>query len=92
MNYKLTSENYQTNFLRFRDRQAGIGLVYCPDEQMFWYNVYCIETKLLKELVSVEFEFLEDALEMVNEDFATWDLGSFEEKKAGCGSCVAKKG
>jgi hypothetical protein len=86
---KLTSENYDKSFLRFRDRQAGVGVVYCPDENRYFYNSYCIETKILKELMSVEFDFLEDALELVNDEFSTWEKVDFEPEK-GCGSCAAK--
>ena len=32
---------------------------------------------------------LSDALDVVNQEFGTWEAESFEEKK-GCGSCVAK--
>lgn len=86
---KLTSENYDKSFLQFRDRQAGVGVVYCPEENKYFYNSYCIETKVLKELMSVEFDFLEDALELVNDEFSTWEKVDFEPEK-GCGSCAAK--
>ena len=86
----LTSENFSSNFLRFRDRQAGVGLVYCPNEERFFYNAYCVEAKVLQELFSVEFEYLEDALTTINTEFGDWELVSFEQEK-GCGSCVAKK-
>jgi hypothetical protein len=46
---------------------------------------------LYKELCTVEYEFLEDALDTINADFGTWELKPFEaESKSGCGSCVAK--
>lgn len=86
----LTSENFSDSFLRFGDRQAGISLVYCPDEERFFYNAYCVEAKILKELFSVEHLYLEDALETINSEFANWELISFDQKK-GCDSCVAKK-
>ncbi len=86
---QLTAENYTSEFLTFEDRQAGISLVFCPDELRFFYNVYCLERTLLKEIFSVEFEFLEDALTTVNEEFGTWTLKSYDKK--GCGTCVAKK-
>jgi len=88
---KITADNYQSNFLQFRDRQAGISLVFDADSDRFDYNAYCIEAKIIKELVSVEFEFLDDAVAFINEEFGSWELTSFEEEKSGCGSCVAKK-
>lgn len=87
---KLTQENYTNNYLQFQRRQAGVNLVFCPEEQRFFYNAYCLEMDLLKELVSVEFEFLDDAIEMINEDFSTWELKPFEVKTKDCGSCAAK--
>ncbi|MFK7824751.1 MAG: hypothetical protein AB8G05_11370 [Oligoflexales bacterium] len=88
--WQLTEENYESDFLRFQDRQAGVSLVYDPCEERYYYNAYCVETKLLKELFSVEYRFLEEALETVNDEFGTWELVSFDKKKSGCGSCVAK--
>ena len=87
---KLNSENYSFSVLVFRDRQAGISEIYDPDENQYSYNAYCIEKKLVKELVTCEYEILEDALHVINEEFGTWELESFEEDK-GCGSCAAKK-
>jgi hypothetical protein len=88
---KITTENFHSHFLQFRDRQAGISLVFDAEADRFDYNAYCIEAKLLKELTSVEFEFLEDAITFINEEFGSWELTSFEEEKSGCGTCVAKK-
>lgn len=85
----LTKSNYQDSYLQFNDRQAGISLVYSDIEQSFFYNAYCIETKLLKELFSVEFDFLDDAIDMINSEFSSWSLQTFE-KKSGCGNCAAK--
>jgi hypothetical protein len=87
---KLTLDNYTSNYLQFQDRQAGVNVVFSPDDDRYYYNAYCIETKLLKELMTVEFEFPEDAIEMINCDFATWELKDFDTKKSGCGSCSAK--
>lgn len=87
---KLTNENYSYSVLVFRDRQAGVSEVYDPFEKRYSYNAYCLEKKLVKELFSCEYEFLDDALGVVNSEFGTWELQSFEEEK-GCGSCVAKK-
>ncbi len=86
----LTPENYDHSFLNFGDRQAGVSLVFSPEDDRFYYNAYCLEAKLLKELFSVEYEFLEDALETINSEFGQWELKSHDKKKEGCGSCVAK--
>lgn len=91
MSAKLNSSNYQQSYLYFRERQAGVGVVYCPTEERYIYNAYCIETKLLKELMSVEFEFLDDALAFIDDEFGTWEVENFEKKEGGgCSSCVAK--
>lgn len=87
--WKLTEENYSHSILRFRDRQAGVGLVFNPDEERFTYNAYCMEAVLLTELFTQEYEFLEDALNAVNDEFGQWELFDLS-KKSGCGSCVAK--
>jgi hypothetical protein len=89
LNHKLTAENYSHSILQFRDRQAGVSEVYDPDGDNYTYNAYCIEATLLTELYTCEFEFLEDALTAVNEEFGQWDLVDLAEK-SGCGSCVAK--
>jgi len=86
---KLTSENYAHSVLVFRDRQAGVTEIYDPESSRYTYNAYCLEKKLLKELFTFEYEFLEDALLAINEEFGTWALESFDQK--GCGSCAAKK-
>ena len=85
----LTEENYDQTFLRFQERQAGISLVFDPIQEQFFYNAYCVECKLLKELLSSEFEFLEDALEFINEEFKSWELVHYEDKKS-CSDCAAK--
>ena len=88
---KITEENYQSHFLRFQKRQAGISLVFCPEREKFTYNTYCIESELFKELFSVEHDYLEDALCLLNDEFPTWELVSYEsKKKSGCSSCAAK--
>jgi len=89
VNQKLTAENYSHSILQFRDRQAGVSEVYDPDSETYTYNAYCIEATLLTELYTCEFEFLEDALTAVNEEFGQWDLVDLAGK-SGCGSCVAK--
>lgn len=86
---KLTTENFQTTVLNFRDRQAGVSIVFDGELERFFYNAYCIETKLLKELYSCEFDFLEDALDLINAEFGTWQKQELEDPK-GCGSCIAK--
>ena len=85
----LTAENYTTHFLRFQKRQAGISLAYSAEEKKFFYNAYCVETEILKELFTVEYEFLEDALKTINQEFEGWELAPYEEK-SGCSSCAAK--
>lgn len=88
----LTSENYLHSYLNFGDRQAGISLVYCHEKEKFYYNAYCLESKLLKELFSVEYEFLEDALVTLNSEFGQWELKSHDKtENKGCDSCAAKK-
>lgn len=86
----LTVENYDHSVFVFRDRQAGVTEIYDPITEAYSYNAYCLEKKLLKELFTCEYEFLEDALHVINQEFGSWQIESFEEK-SGCGSCVAKK-
>ena len=86
----LTEENYQHTVLVFRDRQAGVSEIFDPGTGRYSYNAYCLEKKLLKELFTCEYDFLSDALEVINEEFGTWQTESFEGK-SGCGSCVAKR-
>lgn len=88
--WKLTSENYAEKYLRFQDRQAGVSLVYDAEENQYYYNAYCVEAKIVKELFSVEYSFLDEALETINDEFGTWELASFDEKGGGCGNCAAK--
>lgn len=88
----LTADNFQTFYYRFQERQAGVGLVYSPTDERYFYNAYCIEAKLLQELFAVEYDYLEDALATINAEFGTWELVTFDEAdKKNCGSCVAKK-
>ena len=86
---KLTESNYDHSVLVFRDRQAGVSEIYDPESGAFSYNAYCLEKKLMKELYTCEFDFLTDALEVINAEFGSWELEDFDQK--GCGSCVAKK-
>ena len=86
---QITEENYQTHYLQFQDRQAGVSLIYDNLTSSYKYNVYCLERKLMKEIMSVEHDYLEDAIINVNEEFPSWELTAYGEK-SGCGSCVAK--
>lgn len=85
----LTPDNYDHTILQFRDRQAGVSVVYDPEDNCYTYNAYCIEAKLLEELFSCEYQFLDDALATINSEFGTWEKIDLSAKK-GCGSCVAK--
>ncbi len=87
--WKLNEENYTHSILQFRDRQAGVSEVYDPNSDSYTYNAYCIEAKILTELYSCEFEFLRDALDVINDEFGQWELIDLSAK-SGCGSCVAK--
>jgi len=87
---QLTQENYSSHFLRFQKRQAGISLIYSDKDSQFYYNAYCVETELLKELFSVEYEFLDDALKTINDEFSTWELIPYDKEKSSCSTCVAK--
>jgi len=86
---QLTAENFTYQTYRWGDRQAGVSLVFDPSNERYYYNVYCLELKLLKELFTCEYEFLDDALTCINDEFGNWQLESFEQKKD-CGSCAAK--
>lgn len=85
----LTADNYDHTILIFRDRQAGVSEIYDPDTGCYSYNAYCLETQLMKELFTCEYEFLSDALEVINDEFGTWTPKTFDD--GGCGSCAAKK-
>ena len=87
---QLNDDNYLQKAYQFRDRQAGVSLIYDPDDQVFTYNAYCLETKVMKELFTVEQEFLEDAIELINAEFGSWELVDLTGKSSGCGSCAAK--
>ncbi len=87
---KLNTENFDHKVLSFRDREAGVSVIFDPDSKQFTYNAYCLELKLMRELYSCEFYFLEDALNHIEEEFGSWELKELT-KKSGCGSCVAKK-
>lgn len=87
--WKLTEDNFAHSILQFRDRQAGVSVVYDPEMDRYTYNAYCIEAQLLQELFTCEYEFLDDALSVINEEFGQWESVDLLAKK-GCGSCVAK--
>lgn len=86
----LTEENFTAKAFRFRDRQAGVSLIFDPEREVYTYNAYCLEIQLLKELFTVEHDYLEDALKLINDEFGTWELKDLAPEKSGCGSCVAK--
>ena len=86
--WKLTEENYAATYLEFQDRQAGVSVVYYEKDDRYYYNVYCVERKLLKEIYSVEHEFLSDALKLVNNEFYSWETATYEKSK--CSSCANK--
>ena len=87
----LTADNYEDYCLVFNDRQASISHVYCPEEKNYLYCVSCVERKILKDLFSVECEYLDEALALINEEFGSWELKTYEKSKtSSCGSCVAK--
>ena len=86
----LNQDNFMDKALRFRDRQAGVSVIFDPTTEHYSYNAYCIETQLMTELFTCEYEDLDEALQVVNQEFATWDLFDLSEKKAGCSSCAAK--
>jgi len=89
---QLSVENFDHKALVFRDRQAGVSVIYDAERDIYTYNAYCLETKLMQELYTCEYDFLEDALKLVNDEFGTWELTDLGEKAdSGCGSCVAKK-
>ena len=44
----------------------------------------------MKELFTVEYDFLDDALDMINGEFGSWEIDSLGTKKSECGSCIAK--
>ncbi len=85
----LTHDNFDHKVLVFRERQAGVSVIYDPQTDTYSYNAYCMENKLIQELYSCEFDFLQDALDHINGEFGTWELFDMA-KKEGCGSCVAK--
>jgi hypothetical protein len=86
---KLTEENFLYSYFNFNDRQAGVSIVFSPKEERYFYNSYCLEVELLKEVFSVESEFLSEALELINNEFGGWELVSTKEK-TGCSNCHAK--
>ena len=71
---QLKQKNFLHSCLAFEDRQAGVSIIYCHIEDKYFYNVYCMDVKILKDLMSVEFNNLDEALDYVNEEFGTWKL------------------
>lgn len=88
-NSLLTEDNYLEKALRHHDRQAGVSIIYDPEQEVYTYNAYCLELVLMKELLTSEFDYLEDAIEFINSEFSSWELVGLA-KDSGCGSCVAK--
>ena len=80
----LTQENFATMALHHRDRQAGVSMIYDPHQDIFVYNAYCIELKLLKELFSRECATLDEALAVINEEFAGWQLRELAQSGGAC--------
>ncbi|MCY4380812.1 MAG: hypothetical protein OXC40_04490 [Proteobacteria bacterium] len=85
----LSTSNFLTSCLSFEDRQAGVSIIYCHQSDKYVYHGYCLETKLSRDLMSVEFDVLEDAISYINEEFLGWQLQLFNDD-GGCGSCHAK--
>ncbi len=87
---QLTEDNYLDKAFQFRDRQAGVSLIFDPQSERYIYNSYCLETKIMKELYTVEYDYLVDALKHINDEFGSWELVDVHTQSSGCGSCVAK--
>lgn len=85
---KLTADNYGWCFFKFRDRQAGVTAIYDPVAECYRYNSYCLEQKLLQEIYTQEFAFLDDALANTNLEFGNWEFQDLSWKKTACGSCA----
>ena len=73
---KLNGENYGHSVLVFRDRQAGVSEIYDPEANCYSYNAYCMDKTLVKELFTCEYNFLDDALHAINNEFGSWELES----------------
>ncbi len=86
----LSTDNFLEKAFRFRDRQAGVSIIFDPADNIFSYNAYCLEIATMKELFTVEYEYLDEALALINDEFGTWELEDLGTKSSGCGSCVAK--
>lgn len=85
----ITAENFTYSNFHWNTRQAGVSLVFDPDRDRYVYNAYCVETKILKELFTCEYDILEEALDVINSEYSNWEFKSIEEK-GGCGNCHAK--
>ena len=46
----------------FRDRQAGVSSILIQKQRLTLITPHCLERELMKELFTVEFDFLDDAL------------------------------
>lgn len=85
---KLNAWNYMDNALTFQSRQAGVSIIYDHDEDLYTYNAYCLELELMKELFTVEYEELDDALKCINEEFGTWKLQKLADIQDSCATCA----
>ena len=83
----LTAANYTYCYYVFRTRQAGVAEIYDPIKCLYVYNSYCLEQKLLKEIYSVEFSFLDDAIAHINAEFGNWEFRNIMLKKSACNGC-----
>ena len=76
-------------FFKFpRPVKQGVTEIYDPVAKCYRYNSYCLEQKLLKEIYSQEFDFLDDALGHSNLEFGNWEFQDLSLKKPACGSCA----
>ncbi|MCY4444450.1 MAG: hypothetical protein OXC44_06610 [Proteobacteria bacterium] len=86
----LTEKNFLTACLTFEKRQAGVSVIFCPQKNRYFYHAYCLEKDLLKDLLSLEFLALEEALSYINDEFNGWKVTEFKDNQKNCGTCHAK--
>ncbi len=89
-NSQLSFDNFMQSVFRFQDRQAGVSLIFDPNSKTYSYNAYCLETKIMKELFTVECDYLDEALALINDEFGGWELVDLSQSQSSCGTCVAK--
>ena len=51
---------------------------------------YLKDKHAVKELFTVEQDYLDDALDLINAEFGSWEIVELSGKSSGCGSCAAK--